>query len=135
MPLFIRTNLDPAGQLVRVDGGFKAEDGRYYLLLHRLPPEYALHPTFLVRLSADTMEKRGEESGESYCKAYAIQDLGTSEKAFLRKQKPGATVVPFFNFSYPNVLRILGKRFISLTEAELKKVAGSRVWKLTPVHK
>lgn len=134
MPLFIRTNLDPVGQFVRVDGGFIAEDGRYYLLLHRLPPEYALDPTFLVRLSTDTMEKRGEEGAETYCKAYAIQDLGSSEKAFLRKQKPGTTVVPFFNFSYPNVLRILGKRFVSLTEADLKKVVESRTWKLTPVH-
>lgn len=134
MPLFIKTDKDPEGVAVRVDGGFRGTDERFYLLLHRLPPEYAKPPTFLVQLSGDRLEQRGVVEGDprTYFKAYAIQGLSETECDFLRKTQPGGAVLPFFNFSYPKVIRVLGKKFYRLPEDEVKSlVSGERYWKLT----
>lgn len=133
MALFIKTDKDPDGMAVRVDAGFRGSNGLYYLLLHRLPPEYAKPPTFVVQLSADRLEVRGgTEESRGYYKAYAIQNFSPSECEFLRNAKPGGAVLPFFNFSYPKVLQILGKRFYKLTEDEVRPlVSGERFWKLT----
>lgn len=133
MALFIKTDRDPEGIAVRVDGGFRGSNGLYYLLLHRLPPEYAKPPTFIVQLSADRLEQRGAtEETRVYYKAYAIQNFSPGELEFLRNAKPGGSVVPFFNFSYPKVLRILGKRFYKLSDDEIKPLLpAQRYWKLT----
>lgn len=129
--LFICTDKDPHAKQVRVENAFRALDGRCFLLLHRLPPVYAKPPTFLVELSKDVIEIRGV-NGEApiYYKAYAHQSLNVSEKQMLLNCKPGKTILPFFNFSYPNVIAVLGKQFQCLPEAETRAVVQSRTWKL-----
>ncbi|MDA3937257.1 MAG: hypothetical protein PF636_10475 [Actinomycetota bacterium] len=132
MAVFIKTNLDPEGRIVRVERGFKGANGKFFLLLHRLPPEYAKPPTFIVELSGDKVEVRGgsQAEGPIFYKAYAIQDFTTPEKKFLARAKPGKDVTPFFNFSYPAVLRVLGKKFRCLSETELKSMMAANHWKL-----
>lgn len=130
MSAFIRTDQDPEGKRVCIRNAFKSANGKHYLLLHRLPPEYLKGPVFLVELSADRMEVRGETSGPVYFKAYAYQSLSADELKLLAKAKPGKTVLPFLNFSYPNVIRILGKQFECLSEDKMLPLVQSRTWKL-----
>lgn len=129
MTHFLKTNLDPAGRYLRVDGGFRSDRGLHFLLLHRLPPEYAKPPTFVVELSGELMEVRGEVTA-AYRKAYAIQDFSAKELSYLKAAKCGATHAPFFNFSYPTVMRRLGKTFYKLTDAELAPLLQPHSWKL-----
>lgn len=132
MPRTIRTVKDRHGAHVLVECGFKAADGHHYLLLRRLPPLYAKHPVWLVRLSADTLVQRNQDgTSETFGKAYCIQDLTEQEKKFLTGCVPGSSALPFFNFSYPNVIRILGKRFDALEDAEIAPLL-QRVWALIP---
>lgn len=132
MRFFIRTDKDLEGTKVVVENGFRGADGKYYLLLHRLPPEYAKPPTFLVELSGDRVEVRGAEGNGApiYYKAYAYQSLNSQEQKFLSKAKPGKPTVPFLNFSYPNVIRILGKQFDCLSEEQTMRLVQPHVWKL-----
>lgn len=133
MPVFITTDKDPAGDKVRVEHGFRRSDGTVFVLLQRLPPLYAKPPVFLAELSDSRVEIRGAAEGAPvYHKAYAIQDLTEKERAFLIGVKRGSTVLPFLNFSYPNVIRILGKQFRCLDEAELAEVVCRHRWKLIP---
>jgi len=129
MPRFLRTNLDPEGKALRVDGGFKAADGTCYLLLHRLPPHYAKPPTFVVKLTGERMEIRGRDVRVLY-RAYAIQDFTPKELDYLAGLKEGGTHAPFFNFSYPNVLKRMGKLVYRLTDEELAGLVETRGWKL-----
>lgn len=132
MPLFIKTNLDPEGTHVRIDGGFRGADGNSYLLLQRLPPLYAAPPWFIVRLSSDRIEHRGSgEDARTYFKAYAIQGFSKIECDFLRKIGPGS-VSPFFDFRYPNIIRVMGKRFEKLLEDDFRRFISERHWKLIP---
>lgn len=120
MPRGIRSTKDRDGTHVQVECGFQAEDGTCFLLLRRLPPHYARSPVWLVRLSTDTLSQRTEEDGAvTLYKAYSIQDLTETEKKFLCQCQPGSTVLPFFSFTYPNVIRVLGKRFRKLDESEI----------------
>ncbi len=131
MTVFIRSEKDPEGKQVRVERGFRGADGKSYLLLHRLPPEYAKPPTFLVELSGDRVDVRGEATDAPvYHKAYAFQCFTAMETKFLRSTKAGSSVSPFFNFSYPNVLRVLGKQFACLSEDETAALARRSPWKL-----
>ncbi len=132
MAVFIKTNLDPEGTAVRVERAFAGANGKFYLMLHRLPPQYAKPPTFLVELSGDRVEVRGGDQGgaPTLYKAYAIQDLSTSEIKFLCGVKPGKDITPFFNFSYPTVLRVLGRKFRCLSEQETCKLVEKHTWKL-----
>lgn len=132
MARFIKTLKDREGRQVVVECGFKAADGQYYLLLRRLPPLYARDPVWLVRLSSDTVTQRAEDgSSESHQKAYCIQDLNKGEKKLLMECKAGVPTLPFFNFSYPNVIRILGKQFTKLEDPDLAPLL-QRVWALIP---
>ena len=128
---FITTDKDPEGHAVRVDNGFKGADGRSYLLLHRLPPEYSKPPAFLVELSGERVEVRTEngEAAPTYYKAFAYQDLTPVEVKFLKGQRPGKRITPFLNFSYPNVIRILGKSFDSLQENQIDQLLSQYRWK------
>jgi len=130
MARFIRTDKDPDGTLLRVDAGFRCKDGTHFLVLHRLPPEYAKPPTFVVRLSGETMEVRGGGNSRTYLKAFACQSFTAKEIKFLKDAADGADQLPFFNFSYPNVIRLLGKTFYKLTEDELRPLVAERHWKL-----
>ena len=128
---FITTDKDPEGRAVRVDNGFKGANGKSYLLLHRLPPEYTKPPAFLVELSADLVDIRTDNATDTptYYKAYAIQDLTSAEVKFLKGQRPGKKVAPFLNFSYPSVIRILGKQFECMPEPQLDQVLKQYRWK------
>lgn len=131
MRAFIRTDKDLDGTKVYVENGFRGADGKYYLLLHRLPPEYAKPPVFLVELSGDRVEVRGDGgSAPVYHKAYAFQSLNEQELKLLAKAKSGKPTVPFLNFSYPNVIRILGKQFECLSEDQTARIVSPHVWKL-----
>lgn len=131
MALFIRTDKDTEGKLVRVENGFKAADGKYYLLLFRLPPEYAKPPLFLVELSTDVVQVRDDSAdARQYYKAYAHQGLTEKETRFLCGCKPGKPVLPFLNFSYPTVIRVLGKQFTCLTGAEIAPIVSRHQFKL-----
>lgn len=132
MPRTIMTVKDRDGAHVLVEGGFKAADGQHYLLLRRLPPFYARHPVWLVRLSTDTLVQRNQDgTSDTFYKAYCIQDLTEQEKKFLAGCTAGSSALPFFNFSYPNVIRILGKRFDVLEDTQIGPLL-SRVWALIP---
>lgn len=130
MALFIKTDKDPAGTLVRVEAGFRGKDGKHYLILHRLPPHYSKPPTFVVELSAEAIDYRGEEA-RTYYKAFAIQDFSEKEMKLLVGAKPGQEQTPFFNFSYAAAIRRFGKTFYKLTDQELSQIVGTeRYWKL-----
>jgi hypothetical protein len=129
MTRFLKTNLDPDGKFLRIDAGFRGGSGAYFLQLHRLPPEYAKPPGFLIELTAERLEVRGAEVS-SYLKAYAIQDFSPKELQYLKTAKEGATHAPFFNFSYPTVMKRLGKTFYKLTDAEVAPLVDARFWKL-----
>ncbi|MBA4370145.1 MAG: hypothetical protein C0418_01015 [Coriobacteriaceae bacterium] len=132
MPRPIRSSKDREGKAVCVECGFRGADDNYYLLLRRLPPLYAKDPVWLVRLSADTLVQRSHDgSSQTFHKAYSIQSLTEAEKQFLMGCTPGASALPFFNFSYPNVIRVLGKRFYRLEEQELGPLA-ERSWVFIP---
>lgn len=132
MARFFKSLKDPEGTQVRVECGFRGADGRHYLLLRRLPPEYAKPPLWLVELSSDRLTQRDPVSGEqkAFPKAYSIQELSESEKQFLLSAAPGKAVSPFFNFSYPNVIRVLGKKFHKLEDADTAKLVDSTIWAL-----
>lgn len=128
----IRSNKDRDGKAVCVECGFRGSDGTHFLLLRRLPPLYAKDPVWLVRLSADTLVQRSTDgSNQTFYKAYSVQDLTKLEKKFLMACTPGSSALPFFNFSYPNVIRILGKRFYRLEEHELGPLL-ERSWVFIP---
>lgn len=131
MSRFLKTNLDPVGKILRIDACLKATDGKTYLVVHRLPPEYAKPPTFVIELSGERMDVRGE-GGEAavFYKAYAYQNFTPKELQYLAGLKEGASHAPFFNFSYPNVLRIFGKTFYKYTEAEVASLVSPHSWKL-----
>lgn len=131
MARYLKTNLDPEGKLLRIEAGLRTSEGKTYLVLFRLPPEYAKPPLFIVELSGDRMEVRGdnEECGVLY-KAYAHQAFTPKELQYLAGLKEGGTHAPFFNFSYPTVLKVLGKTFYKLTEAEVSAIVDRACWKL-----
>lgn len=129
MAVYLRTNLDPDGKLVRIESGVRAHDGTCYLVLLRMPPHYAKPPMFVVQLTKERMEVRGEDAQTLY-KAYAIQSFNKQELEYLRGLKEGSTAMPFFNFSYPNVIKRMGKKFQRLTDAEISQLARTTVWKL-----
>lgn len=132
MARFIMSSKDREGRSVQVECGFRGSNGNDYLLLKRLPPHYAKPPMWLVRLSPDTLVQRVDDgSSMTFFKAYSIQDLTESEKSYLLACKPGAAVVPFFNFSYPNLIRILGKKFYRLAETELTPILNKQ-WVFIP---
>lgn len=130
MALFMKTDKDPDGKLLRVDAGLRHKDGTCFLVLHRLPPEYAKPPTFLARLSGERMELRGEQTRVLH-KAYALQGFTPKELKFLIDAPAGKDQLPFFNFSYPTVIKTLGKAFYKMSDEEIAPlVSGDRMWKL-----
>lgn len=133
MSLFLRTHHDPFGGTLRIEGGFKSDSGEVFLLLHRIPPQYIKDPTFLVKLTGERVECRGEAGKQTYFKAIAIENLNKKEKALLLESKQG-TVLPFFNFSYPNVMKVLGKRFHVLHKEQIRPLVEERAWTLLPAN-
>lgn len=132
MARFITSSKDRDARQVRVEAGFKGLDGNYFLLLRRLPPLYAKDPVWLVRLSADALVQRNADgTNDTFYKAYSVQDLTESEKRFLLGCTPGSSALPFFNFSYPNVIRILGKKFYRLEDNEISPLL-SKQWVFIP---
>lgn len=132
MARFIATNKDPDARCVQVEAGFKGTDGNYYLMLRRLPPLYARPPLWLVRLSADTLVQRcGDGTSETFYKAYSLQEFTDTEKQFLGKLTPGGSALPFLNFTYPNVIRVLGKKIYVLEDAEVAALLKRR-WVFVP---
>lgn len=131
MARYLKTNLDPEGKLVRIEAGVRAANGKSYLVLHRLPPEYAKPPTFVAELTGERMDVRapGQEGGTFY-KAYAIQGFTPKELSYVAGLKEGASHAPFFNFSYPTVLKLFGKTFYKYTDAELAAIVDKHCWKL-----
>lgn len=129
MALFIKSDKDPVGKFVRVEAGFKSTNGTCFLVLRRLPPLYAKPPLFVVELSNELIDHRGEDAKVMH-RAYAIQDFSEKELKFLIRAGVGGDVLPFFNFSYPVVIRRIGKSFYKFTEDELVRLVGTRVWKL-----
>ncbi len=120
MPRGIRSTKDRDGTHVQVECGFQSEGGAFFLMLRRLPPLYAKPPVWLVRLSTDTLSQRaGDGTATTFYKAYSIQGLTDKEKEFLSQCEPGSSVLPFFNFSYPNVIKTLGKKFRKLDDSEV----------------
>lgn len=131
MRVFIRTEKDPDGKKIYVENAFKSASGKYYALLHRLPPEYSKGPVFLVELTNDRIEVRTEAGdGPTYYKAYAFQSLNAQETKFLARATSGKPALPFLNFSYPNIIRILGKQFDCLSEAQVTSLVQPHLWKL-----
>ncbi len=129
MTSFLKTNLDLEGKLLRIETGIKSADGTCYLVLHRLPPEYAKPPTFVVRLSGEVMEVRGDQPMRFF-KAFAMQEFTPKELGYLKGLRPGANHAPFLNFSYPNVLKRIGKTVYCMTESEIAAIVDPRCWKL-----
>ncbi len=132
MPKYIATNKDREGKAVRIEGGYRASDGKAFLLLRRLPPEYAKPPLWLVQVSSDTLVQKDPATGESmsFEKLYSIHELTDAEKQFLLGTAPGKAALPFFNFSYPNVIRILGKKFTRLEEREIGPIVEGKLFVL-----
>ncbi|MDZ4168276.1 MAG: hypothetical protein U1E26_01285 [Coriobacteriia bacterium] len=130
MALFMRTDKDPEGTAVRVEAGLKHKDGTCFLVLHRLPPEYAKPPTFVVRLSGERMEVRGSGQSQAYFKAFAYQKFSAKELKLLVGAREGEDHLPFFNFSYPTVIRVLGKSYYKMRTEELRPLVEERTWKL-----
>lgn len=120
MPYFIRTDKDPDGTQVLVERGFIGADSREFLLLRRLPPHYAKPPTFVVELTNSTVERRGGGTQEEYFRALAYQSFSAKEIDFLRARDEGKSHLPFFNFSYPGIIKTFGKHFYCMTGDELK---------------
>lgn len=131
MALFFKCDKDPEGKVLRVDAGFRSKSGKYFLLLHRLPPTYPKPPTFMVELSADTIVLRVGEHSRSYQKAYAIQDFTAKELKFLREANPGNVGLPLFASGFSTTVRTIGKPIHKLSDAELATlVQGDEQWKL-----
>lgn len=130
MARYLKTNLDPEGKVLRVEAGVRASDGKTYLVLFRLPPEYAKPPLFVVELTSERMEVRGEGADCVFYKAYAHQDFSPKELQYVVGAKEGGTHAPFFNFSYPRLLKVFGKTFYKYTDAELASVTDRVCWKL-----
>lgn len=131
MPRFLKTNVDADGKVLRIEAAIKASDGKTYLVLHRLPPEYAKPPTFVVELSGERIEVRGygDQCG-TFFKAYAHQSFSAKELQYVAGLKEGGTHAPFFNFSYPVVLKVFGKTFYKYTDAELAAIVDKHCFKL-----
>ena len=125
---FLRSSPDPEVKSLRVVTGIRTGDGTHYLVLNRLPPHYAKPPTFVVRLTDERMEVRGE--GAMLYRAYALQEFTPKELVYLSGLCPGKPHAPFFNFSYPNVLKRMGKVIQCLDDAALRQLVGTRDWKL-----
>lgn len=131
MVLFFKCDKDPEGKVIRVDAGFRAKSGAYFLLLHRLPPTYPKPPTFVVELSEDPVQLRVGEHTQVYHKAYAIQNFTTKELKFLREAQAGSVSLPLFGAGMANIAKTVGKSFTRLTDAELAGlVQADKVWKL-----
>lgn len=131
MPKYLTTNKDPEGKSVRVECAFKSADGKVYLLLRRMPPLYSLPPLWVVEMSGETVVQR-EPGGSStaYPKLVSIQDFSDSEKEYLLATAAGKMQLPFFNFSYPNVIRVLGKRFYKLNDHEIGPLLEGKLFAL-----
>jgi len=126
MPLYIRTDKDPDGTQVVVEKAFRGNDGREFLLLKRLPPHYAKPPVFVVELTPQRVERRGAGEREDYYRALAYQSFTPKEIEFLRAREEGKDHLPFFNFSYPNVMKQLGKKFYCCSPQETQQRLGRR---------
>ena len=129
---FLKTSTDPHGTVIRVENGFRDASGKHFLLVRRLPPEHAKPPVFLVELSGDRLEVRGsaDPQSQTYYKAYAIQGLTDAEKKLLGAAERGKRVPRRLGLGLPLVSRVMGRQFHCLSDAELRPLLDSYVWKL-----
>lgn len=129
MPYFIKTDKDPLGQVLRIDAALRRRDGACFLVLRRLPPQYTLPPTFVVKLSGERLDQRGEAE-YTYYKAYAIQDFSPKELKYLIDADAGREHTPFLRYAYPTVMSRFGKAVYKMTPAEFGPLVDDRFWKL-----
>lgn len=132
MPRFIKTNHNPEGGVLRIESAVRGTDGKCYLVLYRTPPHYAKPPTFVVELSGERMDVRafGDQAAAVFYKAYALQEFTPKELNYLMGLKEGGTHAPFLNFTYPNILKRMGKTVYRFTDAEVAQIVEPRMWKL-----